>query len=129
MKTIWAMAGMVGAAALLSGCISTSADVAGGWGAPSLASLQEMCGAPSTDYGNDAQPVYSTLLDAYVASRHRRISKDEYCAFQTLIEQRYATLAASGDPKLRNQWVTFFNDQRANALSWRAAVDPTLRAG
>lgn len=129
MKTIRAMAGMVGVATLLSGCISPSAGVAGGWGAPSLASLQEMCGTQATDYGNDAQPVYSTLLDAYVASRHRRISKDEYCAFQTLIAQRYAALAASNDPKLRNQWVTFFNDQRANAVSWRAAVDPTLRAG
>jgi len=25
--------------------------------------------------------------------------------------------------------VTFFLDQRAKALSWRAAVDPTLRSG
>jgi hypothetical protein len=35
----------------------------------------------------------------------------------------------STDPQVRNRWVEFFTEQRAKALSWRAAVDPTLRSG
>jgi hypothetical protein len=119
---------MIGAAALLAGCVS-SPSLTGTMGAPSFASLQQMCSAQTVDYGNDAQGVYATLFDAYVATRHGKLSKDDYCAFQTSIAQRYASQGASTDPQMRNQWVTFFTEQRAKALSWRAAVDPTLRSG
>ena len=119
---------MIGAAALLAGCVS-SPSLTGTMGAPSFASLQQMCSAQTVDYGNDAQGVYATLFDAYVANRHGKLSKDDYCAFQTSIAQRYASQGASTDPQMRNQWVTFFTEQRAKALSWRAAVDPTLRSG
>jgi hypothetical protein len=115
------------AAALLAGCVGTP-SLNGGFGAPSLVALQEMCGAQPVNYGNDAQPVYSALFDAYVASRHGKISKPDFCAFQASIAQQYAALGAGGGAT-RGQWATFFNEQRAKALSWRAAVDPTLRAG
>ncbi|RKF29844.1 hypothetical protein BCY88_14575 [Paraburkholderia fungorum] len=119
---------MIGGVALLTGCIS-SPSLNGTMGAPSFASLQQMCSAQTVDYGNDAQNVYATLFDAYVANRRGKLSKDDYCAFQTSLAQRYASQGASTDPQVRNQWVTFFTDQRARALSWRAAADPTLRAG
>lgn len=124
MRGLW----IIGAAALLTGCIS-SPSLNGTMGAPSFASLQQMCSAQTVDYGNDAQGVYATLFDAYVANRRGRLSKEDYCAFQTSIAQRYMSQGANTDPQVRNQWVTFFTDQRARALSWRAAVDPTLRAG
>ena len=60
-------------------------------GAPSFASLQQMCSAQPVDYGNDAQGVYATLFDAYVANRRGKLSKDDYCAFQTSIAQRYTS--------------------------------------
>jgi hypothetical protein len=119
---------MIGAAALLAGCVS-SPSLSGTMGAPSFVSLQQMCSAQPVDYGNDAQDVYVAMFDAYVANRHGKLSKDDYCAFQTTIAQRYTSQGASTDPQLRNQWVAFFIDQRAKALSWRAAVDPTLRNG
>ncbi len=118
----------IGAVALLAGCVS-SPSLTGTMGAPSFVSLQQMCGAQTVDYGNDAQGVYAAVFDAYVANRHGRLSKDDFCAFQASIAQRYASQGASSDPQVRNQWVTFFTDQRARALSWRAAVDPTLRSG
>jgi hypothetical protein len=118
---------VIGAAAVLAGCVGTP-GLNGGWGAPSFAALQEMCGAQPADYGEDAQPVYSAFFDAYVASRHGRISKPDFCAFQAGIAQQYATLGAGGGAA-RSQWAVFFNEQRAKALSWRAAVDPTLRSG
>ncbi|WP_120349402.1 hypothetical protein [Paraburkholderia fungorum] len=124
MRGLW----MIGGVALLTGCIS-SPSLNGTMGAPSFASLQQMCSAQTVDYGNDAQNVYATLFDAYVANRRGKLSKDDYCAFQTSLAQRYASQGASTDPQVRNQWVTFFTDQRARALSWRAAADPTLRAG
>ena len=119
---------MIGAAVLLTGCVS-SPSLSGTMGAPSFASLQQMCSAQTVDYGNDAQGVYAAMFDAYVANRHGKLSKDDFCAFQTSIAQRYARQGASADPQVRNQWVMFFTDQRARALSWRAAVDPTLRNG
>ncbi|SED86166.1 hypothetical protein SAMN02787142_4002 [Burkholderia sp. WP9] len=119
---------MIGAAALLAGCIS-SPSLTGTMGAPSFVSLQQMCSAQTVDYGNDAQGVYAAMFDAYVANRHGKLSKDDFCAFQTSIAQRYTSQGTSADPQVRNQWVTFFIDQRARALSWRAAVDPTLRNG
>jgi hypothetical protein len=118
----------IGAVALLAGCVS-SPSLTGTMGAPSFVSLQQMCSAQTVDYGNDAQNVYAAMFDAYVANRHGKLSKDDFCAFQASIAQRYASEAASSDPQVRNQWVTFFTDQRARALSWRAAVDPTLRNG
>lgn len=124
MRGLW----MIGGVALLTGCIS-SPSLNGTMGAPSFASLQQMCGAQTVDYGNDAQNVYATLFDAYVANRRGKLSKDDYCTFQTSLAQRYASQGVSTDPQVRNQWVAFFIDQRAKALSWRAAADPTLRAG
>ncbi|HEX3635164.1 MAG TPA: hypothetical protein VHV99_06685 [Paraburkholderia sp.] len=124
MRGLW----IIGAAALLTGCVS-SPSLNGTMGAPSFASLQQMCSAQPVDYGNDAQGVYATLFDAYVANRRGKLSKDDYCAFQASLAQRYASQGVSTDPQVRNQWVAFFIDQRAKALSWRAAVDPTLRAG
>lgn len=129
MRGFW----MTGAAALsmtavLTACVGTP-SLSGTWGAPSFADLQTMCGTRQVDYGNDAQSVYSTLFDAYVASKRGGLSKDDFCAFQTSIAERYQAQGASSDPQARNQWVEFFNAQRVKAMSWRAAVDPTLRAG
>jgi hypothetical protein len=119
---------MIGAAALLTGCVS-SPSLNGTMGAPSFESLQLMCTAQAVDYGKDAQGVYAALFDAYVANRRGRLSKDDFCAFQASIAQRHASEGMSSDPQVRNQWVEFFLDQRAKALSWRSAVDPTLRSG
>jgi hypothetical protein len=119
---------MVGAVALLAGCVSTP-SLNGSMGAPSFAALQQMCSASPVDYGNDAQSVYTTFYDAYIANRRGKVSRDDYCAFQTSIAQQYSALGASSDPQARNRWAAFFLDQRAKAISWRAAVDPTLRSG
>ena len=119
---------MISAAALLAGCVSTP-SLEGTRGAPSFEALQQMCTAQTVDYGKDAQGVYVALFDAYVANRRGRVSKDEFCAFQAEIAQRHASQGVSTDPQVRNQWVEFFTDQRAKALNWRAAVDPTLRSG
>ncbi|SRR5258706_11012918 len=124
MRGLW----ITGVAALLAGCVSTP-SLTGTMGAPSFAALQEMCGAQTIDYGGDAQSVYSTLFDAYVANRHGKVSRDDYCAFQSSLAQRYAAQGRSGDPQTRNQWVAYFTEQRAKAISWRATVDPTLRGG
>lgn len=124
MRGLWVMC----AAALLAGCVSTP-SLNGSSGAPSFAALQQMCSTAPVDYGNDAQSVYTTFYDAYIASRRGKVSTADYCAFQASIAQHYSTLGTSSDPQARNQWVAFFLDQRAKAISWRAAVDPTLRAG
>ncbi|MFL9928459.1 hypothetical protein P0D88_04130 [Paraburkholderia sp. RL18-103-BIB-C] len=119
---------MIGATALLAGCVS-SPSLNGTMGAPSFEALQQMCTAQTVDYGQDAQGVYAAMFDAYVATRRGKVSKDEFCAFQASIAQRHASEGVSTDPQVRNRWVEFFTDQRAKALSWRAAVDPTLRSG
>ena len=119
---------MIGAAVLLAGCVS-SPSLSGTRGAPSFESLQQMCSAQTVDYGKDAQGVYAAVFDAYVATRRGNLSKEDFCAFQATIAQRHASEGTSTDPQVRNQWVVFFTDQRAKALSWRAAVDPTLRNG
>ncbi|NML33598.1 hypothetical protein [Paraburkholderia antibiotica] len=119
---------MIGAAALLAGCVSTP-SLEGTRGATSFEALQQMCSPQTVDYGPDAQAVYTTFFDAYVANRRGRLSKDDFCAFQASIAQRHASEALSSDPKVRNQWVGFFNEQRAKAIGWRAAADPTLRSG
>jgi hypothetical protein len=120
---------MIGAAVLLAGCVSAAPGLEGGWGAPSFAALQQMCGAQSVDYGADAQAVYSATFDAYVANRRGKLPQDRFCGFQAALAQHYTTLGTSSDPQARNQWVTYLNEQRAAALSWRAAADPTLRSG
>ena len=124
MRRLW----VAGAAALLAGCVGTP-SLSGSRGAPSFAALQQMCSAAPVNYGNDAQSVYTTFYDAYVANRRGKVSTADYCSFQTAIAQNYSTLGSSSDPQARNQWVAFFLDQRAKAVSWRAAVDPTLRSG
>ena len=124
MRGLW----VTGVTALLVGCVSTP-SLNGSLGAPSFAALQQMCSAAPVDYGNDAQSVYTTFYDAYIANRRGKVSTADYCAFQTSIAQHYSTLGTSSDPQARNQWAAYFLDQRARALSWRAAVDPTLRSG
>ncbi|WP_144112062.1 hypothetical protein [Paraburkholderia sp. BCC1886] len=124
MRGIW----MIGAAMLLNGCVS-SPSLSGTAGAPSFAALQQMCSAQPVDYGSDAQGVYAALFDAYVASRRGKLPKEDFCGFQAALAQHYTSEGASADPQVRNQWVAFLTDQRARALSWRAAVDPTLRNG
>ncbi|MDR5751596.1 MULTISPECIES: hypothetical protein [unclassified Caballeronia] len=120
----------VGAAGalLLAGCVGTP-SLSGTTGAPSFSALQEMCGSASADYGPEAQDVYSAFFDAYVAFRRNGLSKERFCAFQSAIAERHAAYAANPGPQAQNAWASFFLDQRAQALSWRAAVDPTLRAG
>jgi hypothetical protein len=127
MRGIWGMAA-VGMAVLVAGCISTP-SLTGTTGARSFAALQEACNMQPVDYGNDAQSVYTVIFDAHVASRRGRISNEEFCAFQNGLAQQYTKLGKSSDPAARDQWVTFFNLQRAKAISWRASVDPSLRSG
>jgi hypothetical protein len=115
-------------AMLLAGCASTPNMSGSAW-APSLAQLQSMCGGSNADYGVDAQSVYSAFFDAYVAQKRGKVSKEQYCAFQTAIAEKHAAYAADRTPQAQSAWATFFNDQRAQAISWRASVDPTLRAG
>ena len=130
MRGLWTigLTGTLGAVALLAGCVSTP-SLSGSLGAPSFTALQQICAATPVDYGSDAQSVYSTFYDAYVANQRGKLSKDDYCAFQTAIAQHYTTLGTSSDPQARNQWAAFFLDQRAKAISLRASVDPTLRGG
>lgn len=125
MRGFWKV-GAAGAAALIAGCVGTP-QLSGTPGAPSFAALQATCGAPA-DYGDDAASVYSAFFDAYVAYRHGRLSKADYCAFQQSIAQQRAGLAAGG-PDAHAAWAAFFNGARAKAIEWRASVDPTLRGG
>ncbi|MBN3792417.1 hypothetical protein [Burkholderia sp. Ac-20353] len=111
-------------AVMLAGC-GGMPPLGGSWRAPSFADLQTSCGGTARDWGVDAQPVYSMLYDAYVAKRYRGLSEPDYCTFVNELSVRYA---APGAPA-RAGWVTYFNDARAKAVSWRAAVDPTLRGG
>jgi hypothetical protein len=108
---------------LTAGCAAGLA----GFGVPPLTVLEAPCGA-QTDYGADAPAVYSAFLDAYVAYRHGRIVKADYCSFQASISQQHAALI-SGGPDARPAWAVFFNDARVKAINWRAAVDPSLRGG
>jgi hypothetical protein len=121
---------MIGAAALLAGCISTTGPgLGGGFSGPSFAALQQMCSGQPVDFGADTQAVYAATFDAYVANRRGKLPQEQFCGFQATLAQHYTSLGASSDPQARNQWVTFLNQQRAAAISWRAAADPTLRAG
>ncbi|KVX15656.1 hypothetical protein WL01_17130 [Burkholderia ubonensis] len=111
-------------AVLLTGCAGTP-PLEGSWRAPSFVALQAACGGTARDWGADAQPVYSAIYDAYVAKRYRGLSEAGYCTFVNELSARYAAPDASA----RAGWVAYFNDARAKAISWRAAVDPTLRGG
>src|SRR5690349_20446043 len=64
----------------LAGCVSTP-SLEGSSRAPSFDALQGLCEAAPTDYGADAQSVYSALYDAYVAQRRGGLSKERFCAF------------------------------------------------
>jgi hypothetical protein len=117
------------ATVLASGC----AAVFGG--GQRFAALQSSCGA-ATDYGADAQAVYSTLFDAYVAYRHGRLSQAQYCAFAKDIATHYDRRTNGGpgktaatEPDAPRAWAEYFNAQRVKAIDWRAQVDPTLRGG
>ncbi|MFC0398304.1 hypothetical protein [Paraburkholderia rhizosphaerae] len=124
MRGIW----MIGAATLVAGCVSTP-SLTGTRGAPSFEALQQMCGPQTVDYGQDAQSVYVAFFDAFVAYRRGRLTQDNFCGFQQSIAKQYTQYGTSSDPELRNRWVAFFNEQRALAITWRSAVDPTLRSG
>lgn len=122
----------IGFAALLAGCVSTP-GIEGGFRAPSFVALQQMCGGEPVDFGADAPAVYSASFDAYVATRRGKLTHEQFCAFEAGLAQHHATLAngngKANDSEARNRWVAYLNEQRAQAVSWRASVDPTLRAG
>lgn len=99
----------------------------GGAGGSRFASLRAACDA-ATDYGADTQSVNATLYDAYVAYRHGRLAQADYCAFESDIARHYRMRASAG-PDAQRAWAEYFNAQRAKAIDWRAAVDPTLRGG
>ncbi|QGZ56179.1 hypothetical protein FAZ97_11790 [Paraburkholderia acidiphila] len=120
---------MIGAAVLLAGCVGAPPGPEGGGRAPSLAALQQMCGGQALDFGAYAPGVYAAMFDAWVANRRGRLPQDQFCGFQAQLAKQYTTLGKSGDAQARGEWVNFLNTQRAQALSWRAAADPTLRAG
>ena len=115
-------------AVALGGCVSTP-DMSGSGGAPSLVALQALCGTALVDYGSDAQGVYSAFFDAYVAQKRGKLPKDRYCAFQSGIANQYATYLGDRTPQAQSAWAEFFAAQRAQAISWRASADPSLRAG
>ncbi|AOJ38986.1 MULTISPECIES: hypothetical protein [Burkholderia] len=112
-------------AVLLAGCTAGMPPLAGNWRTPSFVDLQTSCGGTARDWGADAQPVYSTLYDAYVAKRYRGLTDANYCAFVNELSTHYA----APDAAARAGWIAYFNGARAQAISWRAAVDPTLRGG
>ncbi|RKP49515.1 hypothetical protein D7S89_10050 [Trinickia fusca] len=115
------MAAAGAAAVLLAGCAGVV------FVRPSFTALQQECG-PVAEYGEDGPAVYSAFFDAYVAYRHGRVSKDEYCAFERGIAEHHAALGSHG-AQGRGDWATFFNGERVKAIDWRASVDPTLRGG
>ncbi|KVE37459.1 hypothetical protein [Burkholderia sp. TSV86] len=116
-----------GALACVAGCAG-GGFLSGAWGGASLAELQHTCG-DARDYGDDAGAVYSALSDAWVAKRHGKLTDERFCAFENELSRQYAAQASSHDPAERGRWVNYLNEARARALSWRAAVDPTLRGG
>lgn len=122
----WMMTAAFAGAALLAGC-SGMPELEGAAGASRFAQLQSTCGA-ATDYGGDAQPVYSALFDAYVAYRHGKLTQPDYCAFEQGIADHYRA-RKTGGPDAQRAWADYFNAQRAKAIDWRAQVDPTLRGG
>nr|WP_322059874.1 hypothetical protein [Paraburkholderia sp. J63] len=122
---------MIGAAVLAVGCAgcANTSGLIGGWRAPPFAQLQQVCGGQQPDYGADTQAVYSAVYDAWVATRHGKLPQAQFCSFQTGLAQQYAAHGTDPNAQARNEWVTYLNEQRAQALSWRASADPTLRGG
>jgi hypothetical protein len=114
-------------AAVCAGTVALTACAGLLPGGSSFATLRAGCGA-ETDYGADGQAVYSTLFDAYVAYRHRRLSQADYCAFEGDIASHYRMRTAGGSDA-QGAWAEYLNAQRVKAIDWRAAVDPTLRGG
>lgn len=121
------LAGALGAVAL-AGCVGVP-GLDGAAGGPPMTELTALCGTANVDYGAEAESVYPALLDAYVANRRGGISKEKMCAFQSAIAERHAAYAANPTREAQSGWASFVLGQRAQALSWRANVDPTLRAG
>ncbi|HEF4735510.1 hypothetical protein [Burkholderia multivorans] len=117
--------GIGACAVVLAACSVGTPPLSGNWRAPSFVDLQTACGGTARDWGADAQPVYSALYDAYVAKRYRGLSQANYCAFVNELSAHYAAPDAPG----RAGWIAYLNGARAQAVSWRAAVDPTLRGG
>jgi hypothetical protein len=126
-KLLWA--GTFGAAIALGGCGIATPELSGTPGAPSLVALQAMCGTTAVDYGADAQNVYSAFFDAYVAQSRGKLPKDRYCGFQQGIAAQYSAYSTNRTPQAQSAWAEFFLAQRAQAISWRAMADPTLRTG
>ncbi|MGN6315837.1 hypothetical protein [Trinickia sp.] len=118
------MAGMACMGAML---VAACAGLPGTAGGQRFEALQASCG-PATDYGADTQSVYGTLYDAYVAYRHGGLAQADYCAFENDIARHYRARSGGG-PDAQRAWAEYFNAQRARAIDWRAAVDPTLRGG
>ncbi|ACR30103.1 hypothetical protein [Burkholderia glumae] len=115
---------LAGAFALLAGCAGMPSFGPG----PSLDALQRACGEPH-DYGGDAPAVQAALQDAWVAQRHRGLMQAQYCGFANALAAHHAALGARPGAAAREQWVNYLNEQRAQAISWRSRVDPTLRGG
>jgi hypothetical protein len=107
--------------------VAACAGLPGTAGRLRFEALQASCG-PATDYGADAQSVYGTLYDAYVAYRHGRLAQADYCAFENDIARHYRA-RSGGSPDAKRAWAEYFNAQRVRAIDWRAAVDPMLRGG
>jgi len=122
----WMAAAMLAGAALVAGCGGMPA-LQGAAGSSRFAQLQTFCGA-TNDYGDEAQSVYATLFDAYVAYRHGKLAQADYCAFEKGIADHYRSRTAGG-PDAQRAWADYFNAQRVKAIDWRAQVDPTLRGG
>jgi hypothetical protein len=120
---------VIGAAMLVAACAGTPAFGGIGWRGPSLAEMQQACGEQTVDFGPYASAVHTATFDAFVANRRGHVTHEQFCGFQTALAQKYAAFGTSSDPQQRSQWIQFLNDQRATAISWRAFVDPTLRAG
>ena len=121
----WQMAAACAGTVIVTGCAAVFGS------GQSFSALQTSCGA-ATDYGTDAQAVYSTLFDAYVAYRHGRVSRAQYCAFDNDIASHYrmrTNASSAAEPEASHAWADYFNAQRVKAIDWRAQVDPTLRGG
>lgn len=121
----WSVLGAIA----LTGCGTGVPNMAGSASEPSLSALQAMCGASTEDYGAHAQSVYSAFFDAYVAQKRGKLPKEQYCGFQAGIASQYVAYASNHSAEAQSTWANFFADQRAQAISWRASVDTTLRGG
>lgn len=122
----WMTTAVLAGAALVGGC-GGMPGLQGAAGSSRFAQLQSACGA-ATDFGDDAQPVYSALFDAYVAVRHGKLAQADYCAFEQGLADHYRSFKTGG-PDAQRAWADYLNAQRVKAIDWRVQVDPTLRGG